>query len=66
MLSMAWAEISEEQAQAWFVPSDFRKAMAKVNSAPRMEFLEAEHKEHKQTKKTNQLMTNITMSNRTE
>lgn len=61
MLATAWAEIPEEQAQAWLTPSSIRKAMAKVNSAPRMEFLEAEHKENR-TKQ----MSNVTMSNRIE
>lgn len=47
-LAMTNAKMREDQNQAWFVSSDFRKAIAKVNSAQRMEFVEAEpeHKEN--------------------
>lgn len=42
----------EDQAQAWFASSDFRKATAKVNSAQRMEFLGGEEPGHKENKRS--------------
>ena len=50
--NLPWLEqkTREDQAQAWFASSDFRKAIAKVNSAQRMEFLEAEQPGHKEKK----------------